>query len=50
LALTSPAWVPAVRGIRGVLQHQTWNVPADPREGSYAWGDAYLLLAWEATS
>jgi unsaturated chondroitin disaccharide hydrolase len=30
---------------RGVLLRQTYNVPADRREGSYAWGDAYLLSA-----
>jgi unsaturated chondroitin disaccharide hydrolase len=30
---------------RGVLLRQTYNVPADRREGTYAWGDAYLLSA-----
>ena len=30
---------------RGVLSRQTYNVPADRREGTYAWGDAYLLSA-----
>ena len=41
--LVSPPFVPA-RG-RGVLLRQTYNVPADRREGTYAWGDAYLLSA-----
>jgi unsaturated chondroitin disaccharide hydrolase len=30
---------------RGVLLRQTYNVPADRREGTYAWGDTYLLSA-----
>lgn len=34
----------------GVLQRQTYNVPADRREGSYSWGDAYLLLALASAS
>lgn len=29
----------------GILLRQTYNVPKDPRSGSYVWGDAYLLLA-----
>lgn len=41
--LASPPYVTA-RG-RGVLLRQTYNVPADRREGTYAWGDAYLLSA-----
>jgi unsaturated chondroitin disaccharide hydrolase len=41
-ALTDPTWVPAATG-RGLLQHQSYNVPAVPAEGSYAWGDFYLL-------
>ena len=41
--LASPPFV-SDRG-RGVLLRQTYNVPADRREGTYAWGDAYLLSA-----
>ena len=41
--LASPAWVPE-RG-RGLLTRQSYNVPADAREGTYAWGDTYLLSA-----
>ena len=29
----------------GLLLRQTYNVPKDPRSGSYTWGDAYLLVA-----
>ncbi len=45
--LTAPPWMPAggTNGVRGLLQRQTYNVPADRREGTYAWGDAYLLAA-----
>ena len=32
-------------GNPGILLRQTYNVNADPRSGSYVWGDAYLLLA-----
>lgn len=46
--LASPAWVPD-RG-RGVLVGQSYNVPADAREGTYAWGDAYLLHALAVAS
>ncbi len=35
---------------RGVLQRQSYNVPADPREGTYSWGDAYLLHALAAAA
>lgn len=30
---------------RGVLKRQAYNIPADAREGTYSWGDAYLLAA-----
>ncbi len=45
--LVAAPWLPAAdaSGVRGVLQGQTYNVPADRREGTYAWGDAYLLAA-----
>lgn len=42
-ALTGQAWVPDGAGLRGVLQRQAYNIPADRREGTYAWGDFYLL-------
>ena len=45
--LAAPPWLPAAdaSGVRGVLQRQTYNVPADRREGTYVWGDTYLLAA-----
>ena len=46
--LVSPPYV-AERG-RGVLLRQTYNVPADRREGTYVWGDAYLLSALASAS
>jgi unsaturated chondroitin disaccharide hydrolase len=43
--LASPPWLdPSPQG-RGVLQRQAYDVPHDPREGTYSWGDAYLLAA-----
>ncbi len=42
--LTEPGWVPDTAR-HGVLQRQAYNIPAIAREGTYAWGDAYLLLA-----
>jgi unsaturated chondroitin disaccharide hydrolase len=42
--LTEPAWVPDTAR-HGVLQRQAYNIPAVAREGTYAWGDTYLLLA-----
>lgn len=41
--LSSPDWVPTSAGTRGLLQHQEYSVPGDPREGTYVWGDTYLL-------
>jgi len=41
--LTSAPWL--AQAGPGVLHRQAYNVPADPREGTYAWGDAYLLSA-----
>lgn len=46
--LASPEWVPD--GARGVLVGQTYNVPADRREGTYVWGDAFLLHALSLAS
>lgn len=45
--LAAPPWLPAAdaSGVRGVLHRQTYNVPADRREGTYVWGDTYLLAA-----
>ncbi len=44
--LTSSPWVTG--GGEGVLQRQAYNVPADRREGTYVWGDAYLLSSLAA--
>ncbi|MDP3971685.1 MAG: hypothetical protein Q8P61_02080 [Candidatus Nanopelagicales bacterium] len=44
-ALTSSKWTPRQSTNPGILQGQSWDVPAIPREGSYVWGDAYLLNA-----
>jgi unsaturated chondroitin disaccharide hydrolase len=43
--LASPAWTTANSQNPGLLRRQTLSVPADPREGSYVWGDYYLLDA-----
>lgn len=47
--LVSPPFLSAAAR-PGVLQRQSFNVPADRREGSYSFGDAYLLLALSAES
>ncbi len=39
--LTGTKWV--LEGAQGLLQRQAYNIPAAAREGSYVWGDAYLL-------
>ena len=41
--LAKAPWV--TTGGRGVLQRQAYSIPADRRQGTYAWGDAYLLRA-----
>ena len=43
--LTSEPWLTGQANGRGVLQRQSYNVPADAREGTYVWGDAYLLAS-----
>lgn len=43
--LASPRWTTAHSSNPGILLGQTLNVPADPSEGSYVWGDYYLLEA-----
>jgi len=43
--LASPAWTTAYSANPGLLRRQTLSVPADPREGTYVWGDFYLLGA-----
>ncbi|MBI1351551.1 MAG: hypothetical protein GC156_10565 [Actinomycetales bacterium] len=44
--LVSPPFV--TDGGRGLLLRQAYSIPIDPREGTYAWGDAYLLVALTA--
>ncbi|MCX6431697.1 MAG: hypothetical protein NTX29_02575 [Actinobacteria bacterium] len=46
--LASSPWT--VEDGRGVLQRQSYNVPADAREGTYSWGDAFLLHALAAAA
>lgn len=43
--LASPGWLNTTTRNPGVLLQQSLNVPADPRTGSYVWGDYYLLTA-----
>ena len=43
--LTAP-WLLSTYSVNpGLLLQQSVNVPEDPREGSYVWGDYYLLAA-----
>jgi unsaturated chondroitin disaccharide hydrolase len=48
-ALLDPRWLDTVDGGSGLLHHQAYNVPADPREGTYVWGDTYLLTSLTTT-
>lgn len=51
--LATPIWTTAYSANPGILRRQTLSVPADPREGTYVWGDYYLLaglLAAQAAS
>lgn len=41
--LTMPEWTSVNTQNPGILIRQTWNVPILKYEGSYVWGDAYLL-------
>ena len=41
--LTSPEWTSINTQNPGILIRQTWNVPLLKYEGSYVWGDTYLL-------
>jgi unsaturated chondroitin disaccharide hydrolase len=43
--LIEPPWVTDLSGGAGILQRQAFSVPLDPREGTYAWGDTFLLKA-----
>lgn len=43
--LASPGWLNTNTRNPGILLQQSLNVPADPRVGSYVWGDYYLLDA-----
>jgi unsaturated chondroitin disaccharide hydrolase len=49
LGLLATPWMTTARSVNpGILLQQTLNVPSDPREGSYVWGDYYLLRALSA--
>ncbi|HBJ73658.1 MAG TPA: hypothetical protein DDY88_08160 [Actinobacteria bacterium] len=43
--LASSGWLNTSTKNPGILLQQSLNVPADPRVGSYVWGDYYLLAA-----
>jgi len=43
--LASEEWTPSDSTNPGLLQKQTYNVPKYDYEGSYSWGDTYLLQA-----
>ncbi|MBU6280408.1 MAG: glycoside hydrolase family 88 protein [Actinomycetales bacterium] len=43
--LASEEWTPTTSPNPGLLQKQTYNVPKYDYEGSYSWGDTYLLQA-----
>lgn len=43
--LASAGWLNTDTRNPGILLQQSLNVPADPRTGSYVWGDFYLLTA-----
>jgi len=46
LGLLTTPWITTARSVNpGLLLQQSLNVPNDPREGSYVWGDFYLLSA-----
>jgi len=43
--LATERWTPSTTTNPGLLQGQTYNVPKLDVEGSYSWGDTYLLEA-----
>ncbi len=43
--LASPGWLNTNTRNPGILLQQSLNVPADPRTGSYVWGDFFLMTA-----
>ncbi len=46
LGLLTTPWITTARSVNpGVLLQQSLNVPKSPQEGSYVWGDFYLLSA-----
>ena len=47
--LLGPRWLPRAPDTIGLLHHQAYSVPADRREGTYVWGDSYLLSALSAS-
>jgi unsaturated chondroitin disaccharide hydrolase len=46
--LASQTYTPEATSNPGLLQGQTYNVPKFAYEGSYSWGDTYLLQALQA--
>lgn len=46
--LATNDWTTETSANPGLLRRATYNVPADRREGSYVWGDFYLLRAISA--
>ena len=46
LGLLTTPWITTARSVNpGLLLQQSLNVPKNPQEGSYVWGDFYLLSA-----
>jgi hypothetical protein len=46
LGLLTTPWITTARSVNpGLLLQQSLNVPRIPQEGSYVWGDFYLLSA-----
>ena len=41
--LAGPTWLPTGAAVQGLLHRQAYSIPGDAREGTYVWGDTYLL-------
>ena len=51
LGLLTTPWITTARSVNpGLLLQQSLNVPRSPQEGSYVWGDFYLLKALTSRS